>query len=111
MSPYLGKAQQPQEQRYPFLSVSAVFSCVRTVVRLSVSAVCSCVRTVVRLSVSAVCSFVRTVVRLSVSAVCSCVRTVLWLPVFEIFNVSTDVEVRDSTQGLYGHRKRVCTES
>ena len=26
-SPYLGKAQQPQEQRYPFLSVCAVFSC------------------------------------------------------------------------------------
>ena len=24
-SPYLGKAQQPQEQRYPFLSVCAVF--------------------------------------------------------------------------------------
>ena len=25
-SSYLGKAQQPQEQRYPFLSVCAVFS-------------------------------------------------------------------------------------
>ena len=31
-SPYLGKAQQPQEQRYPFLSVCAVFSCVQTMV-------------------------------------------------------------------------------
>ena len=29
-SPCLGKAQQPQEQRYPFLSVCVVFSCVRT---------------------------------------------------------------------------------
>ena len=28
-SPYLGKAQQPQERRYPFLPVSAVFSCVQ----------------------------------------------------------------------------------
>ena len=27
-SHYLGKAQQPQEQRYPFLSVCAVFLCV-----------------------------------------------------------------------------------
>ena len=31
---WLGKAQQPQEQRYPFLSVCAVFSCVQTMVRL-----------------------------------------------------------------------------
>ena len=31
-SPYLGKAQQPQEQRYPFLSVCAVFPCVQTMV-------------------------------------------------------------------------------
>ena len=30
-SPYLGTAQQPQEQRYPYLSVCAVFSCVQTV--------------------------------------------------------------------------------
>ena len=35
-SPYLGKAQQPQEQRYPFLSVCAAFTCVQTMVRLSV---------------------------------------------------------------------------
>ena len=35
-SPYLGKAQQPQEQRYPFLSVCAVFSCVQTMVWLPV---------------------------------------------------------------------------
>ena len=33
-SPYLDKAQQPQEQRYPFLSVCAVFSFVQTVVWL-----------------------------------------------------------------------------
>ena len=31
---YLGKAQQPQEQRYPFLSVCVVFSCVQTMVWL-----------------------------------------------------------------------------
>ena len=35
-SPYLGKLQQPQEQRYPFLSVRAVFSCVQTMVWLPV---------------------------------------------------------------------------
>ena len=29
-SAYPGKAQQPQEQRYPFLSVCAVCSCVQT---------------------------------------------------------------------------------
>ena len=34
MSPYPGKAQQPQEQRYPFPSVCAVFSCVQSVVWL-----------------------------------------------------------------------------
>ena len=35
-SPDLGTAQQPQEQRYPFLSVCAVFSCVQTMVCLPV---------------------------------------------------------------------------
>ena len=35
-SPYLGKAQQPQEQRYPFISVCVVFSCVQTMVWLPV---------------------------------------------------------------------------
>ena len=34
--PHLGKAQQPQEGRYPFLSVCAVFSCVQTMVWLPV---------------------------------------------------------------------------
>ena len=33
-SPYLGMAQQPQEQRYPFLSECTVFSCVQTMVWL-----------------------------------------------------------------------------
>ena len=33
---FLGKAQQPQEQRYPFLRVCAVFLCVKTMVRLPV---------------------------------------------------------------------------
>ena len=38
-SPYLGNAQQPQEQRYPFLSVCTVLkcSCVQTAVWLTVS--------------------------------------------------------------------------
>ena len=35
-SPYLGKAQQPQEQCYPFLSVCEEFSCVQTVIWLPV---------------------------------------------------------------------------
>ena len=35
-SPYLGMEQQPQEQRYPFLSVCVVFWCVQTVVWLPV---------------------------------------------------------------------------
>ena len=33
---YLGKAQQPQEQHYPFLSGRAVFSCVQTLLWLPV---------------------------------------------------------------------------
>ena len=37
--PYLGKAQQLQEQRYPFLSVCVVFSRVRTLVWLPVSGI------------------------------------------------------------------------
>ena len=36
VSRYRGKAQQPQEQRYPFLSVCVVFSCVQTMVWLPV---------------------------------------------------------------------------
>ena len=35
-SPYLGKAQQPQEQHYPVLSVRVVFLFVQTMVRLPV---------------------------------------------------------------------------
>ena len=30
---------------------------------------------------------------------------------YEIFNVHTDVNACDCTRGMYGHRKRVCTES
>ena len=40
-----------------------------------------------------------------------CVQTVVWLPVFGIFNVHTDADACDCTQGLYRHCKRVCTES
>ena len=50
-SPYPGKAQPPQEQRYPFLSVCAVFSCVQTMVgcgifnvRTDVVDACDCTR-------------------------------------------------------------------
>ena len=34
-----------------------------------------------------------------------------WLPVFGIFNVRTGVGASDSTPGLCGYRKRVCTGS
>ena len=40
-----------------------------------------------------------------------CVQTMVWLPMFGIFNTRTDVPACNCTQGLYGHRKRVCTES
>ena len=40
-SPYLGKVQQLQEQRYPFLPVCAVFSCVQTMVWLAVFVICN----------------------------------------------------------------------
>ena len=40
-SPYLGKVQQLQEQRYPFLPVCAVFSCVHTMVWLAVFVICN----------------------------------------------------------------------
>ena len=40
-SPYPGTTQQPQEQRYPFLSVCAVFSYVRTMVWLPVFGICN----------------------------------------------------------------------
>ena len=48
---------------------------------------------------------------LSVCAVFPCVQTMVWLPVFGIVNVRTDVDTYDCTRGLYGHRKRVCSES
>ena len=60
------RLQQPQEQRYPFRTVRAVFSFVQTKV---------------------------------------------WLPFWGIFNVRTDANACDCTRGLYGLRKRVCTES
>ena len=45
-SPHLVKAQQPQEQRYPLLSVYAVFPCVQIMVWLPVFGIFN-VRTVV----------------------------------------------------------------
>ena len=45
-----------------------------------------------------------------VSAVFSCVQMTV-LPDVWIFNMHVDVGVCDCTQGLYGHQKRVCTES
>ena len=44
---------------------------------------------------------------LTVCAVFSCVQTKVWLPMLGIFNVHTDVNVFDCTQGLYRHRKKV----
>ena len=35
----------------------------------------------------------------------------VWLPVFGIVNVRTGVDACHCTQGLYGHRKGVCTGS
>ena len=35
----------------------------------------------------------------------------VWLPVLDIFNLNTDLDACDCTQGLYEHRKRVCTAS
>ena len=36
--------------------------------------------------------------------------TKVWLPMLGIFNMHTDDNACDCTRGLYGHRKRVCTE-
>ena len=41
----------------------------------------------------------------------SFVQTTVWLPMLGIFNVRTDVNSCNCTRGLYGHHKRVCTES
>ena len=46
----------------------------------------------------------------TVCAVFLCVQTKVWLPMLGIFNVRADVKACDCTRGLYGHRKRVCTE-
>ena len=35
----------------------------------------------------------------------------VWLPVFGIFNMRTAIDACDCKRGLYGHRKRVCTDS
>ena len=48
---------------------------------------------------------------LTVRAVFACDQTMVWLPVLGFFNVRTDVNACHCTLGLYGHRKRVCTES
>ena len=48
---------------------------------------------------------------LPMCAVFLCVQTVLWLPVFGNFNVRTEIVVYNYTWGLYGHGKRVCTQS
>ena len=34
----------------------------------------------------------------------------VWLPVFRIFNMRTDADSGNYTQGLSGHRNRVCTD-
>ena len=91
-----GKIQQLQEQRYPCLSVCAVFLCVHTMVWLSVCAVFLCVHTMVWLSMC---------------AVFLCVHTMVSLSVFGIFDVHTDVDPCDCAWRLYRPRKRVCTGS
>ena len=48
---------------------------------------------------------------LSVCAVFLCVQTMLWLPVSGIFNVHTDINECDGTQGVNRHHLRVCNES
>ena len=48
---------------------------------------------------------------LLVCAVVLCVQTVVWLPVFGGYNMHTDVDACDCTQGLYRHLKRVCSGS
>ena len=93
-SPYLIRHSSCREQRYPFLPVCSVSSCVQTTVWLPVCAVSSCVQTMVWLPVC---------------AVSSCVQTMVWLPVFGFFNVRTDVDACDCTRGLYGHRQKVGT--
>ena len=65
-SSYLSQAQQPHEQRYPLLSVCAVFSCVQTMV---------------------------------------------WLPALGFLTCAKMLMHAIAHRGLYGHRKRVCTES
>ena len=47
----------------------------------------------------------------TVCAVFLCVQTMVWLPVFEIFNVRTDVDACDCTRGLCRPHERVCTGS
>ena len=120
------KTQQPQEQRYPFLSVRAVFLFVQTRVRLPVFRIfdvptdadaCDCTLGLYghRKRVS---TWVKTQQPqeqrypfLSVRAVFLFVQTTVRLPVFRIFDVPTDADACDCTLGLYGHRKRVSTAS
>ena len=42
-------------------------------------------------------------------SVCS-VQAMVWLPVFGSFNEHTDINPCNYSQGLHGHRERVCTE-
>ena len=39
-----------------------------------------------------------------------CVQAMVWLPVFGIFDMHTDVDVCNCTQGLYGHHSESALE-
>ena len=98
-SPYLGKAQQLQEQHYPFLLVCVVFLCVQTMLWLPVLGIFNVLQE-------------QRYPFLLVCVVFVCVQTMLWLPVLGIFNVHTDANACDFKHRLHGHCKiRVCTGS
>ena len=126
-----------KEQRYPFLSVCGVFSCVP---KSSATHSYRCVvyspvfqRAALPIPIGVwcilLCSKEQRYPFLSVCGVFSCVpkssathsyrcvvyspvfQTVVWLPVLGICNARTDVDACDFTRGLYRHRKRVCTGS
>ena len=48
---------------------------------------------------------------LTTQVVFSCVQTKAWLPMLGIFNMHTDFNACNRAWGLYGHYKKVCTES
>ena len=127
--PYPGKAQQPQGQRFVpvaisvcsispvAISVCAVFRpllsvCVQYFARcyqcVQYFARCyQCVCSISPIAIS-VCSI--SPVAISVCSISLCPDNATAASV-GIVDVRTHVDAGDCTRGLYGHRKRVCTES